>query len=63
MWLSPVDPEKTYKDALKTHQPGTCEWFIDSEIFSEWKQSLSSFLWINALRKTVFGFSVNCLHG
>ncbi|KAI4719471.1 hypothetical protein E4T48_04368 [Aureobasidium sp. EXF-10727] len=48
-WLSAPDPHSNYTDALKKRHEGTGLWFIDSDIFTRWKQQTGSFLWLHGI--------------
>jgi hypothetical protein len=51
-WLSPPDPWKNHHAACKSRHPGTVEWFIQGNTFSEWKTSEvpGSLLWVHGKR-------------
>ena len=46
-WLRGPDPESNFYDALDKRQPGTGEWFLQSEVYSNWTAEGSSFLWLH----------------
>lgn len=48
-WLSPPLPSINYNEAKKKRHKDTCQWFIQSETFEEWKTTPSSFIWIHGL--------------
>jgi nucleoside phosphorylase len=48
-WLSPPDPSTDYTKALKTRHDGTGLWFIQGDVFKEWKRRPSSFLWLHGM--------------
>ena len=51
-WLSPPDPWKNHHISCKLRHKETGAWFIQGDIFSEWKWSgpPSSLLWIHGKR-------------
>lgn len=49
-WLSPPDPSDNHNIARKAHYKGSAEWFVHGNIFSEWKRTTSSLLWIHGKR-------------
>jgi len=48
-WLSPPDPSTNHNVACGAHLKGTATWFLQGNIFREWK-STGSFLWIHGMR-------------
>jgi len=44
-WLSPPDPSTNHNIACATHHKGTATWFLEGNIFQEWKTT-GSLLWI-----------------
>jgi hypothetical protein len=51
-WLSPPDPWKNHHIAHESRHEATATWFIQGEIFSEWKLSGSSkLLWVHGKRQ------------
>jgi hypothetical protein len=48
-WLSPPDPFIDFNTADHARHEGTAEWFTQSSVFRNWKES-SSFLWIHGKR-------------
>jgi hypothetical protein len=48
-WLSPSDPSINFNTADRARHQGTAEWFTQSSVFKNWKES-SSFLWIHGKR-------------
>lgn len=52
-WLSPPDPSTNYNVACQARHRGTAEWFIQGNIFQQWK-STGTFLWIHGKRVFVF---------
>jgi len=43
-WLSPPDPWKNHNIACRSRHSGTAAWFVQSDMFSQWKSSTSSTL-------------------
>ena len=53
-WLSPPDPWKNHNIARDSRHEGTATWFVQGDIFSEWKSSgPSSLLWIHGKRQSL----------
>jgi hypothetical protein len=51
-WLSPPDPWKNHNISRELHHAGSAAWFIQSDTFSEWRSSQSSYvLWIHGKRE------------
>jgi len=58
-WLSPPDSWKNYNIACDSRHTGTARWFLEGNVFSEWKVSgTSSLLWINGKRARSSSLSV-----
>ncbi|CZS79719.1 unnamed protein product [Fusarium graminearum] len=38
-WLTPIDYSSVHNDTIKTRQPGTCQWFLDSEKYQAWLEA------------------------
>src|SRR6267154_5892538 len=59
-WLSPPDPWKNHHVARESCHPGTAEWFIQDNKFSEWRTSEvpSSLLWVHGKRLLIPAFTV-----
>jgi hypothetical protein len=57
-WLLPPDPWKNHHHACKLRCPGTAEWFIQGNTFSEWKASKvpGSLLWVHGIRLSIPSF-------
>ena len=57
-WLSPPDPWKNHYAACKLRHPGTAEWFIYGNTFTEWRTSdvPSSLLWVHGKRLSIPSF-------
>ena len=51
-WLSPPDPSKNQYIARKAHHKGTASWFLQGDIFKQWKLS-PSLLWIHGKRTSM----------
>src|SRR6267154_5047393 len=51
-WLSPPDPWKNHHAACESCHPGTAEWFIQGNTFTEWRTSEvpGSLLWVYGKR-------------
>lgn len=45
-WLSPPDPSSNFEAARKKRQPDTGLWLLEGPIYTKWKQTPSSFLWL-----------------
>ncbi|PGH36358.1 hypothetical protein GX50_00863 [[Emmonsia] crescens] len=44
-----TSPYRDQKDRIPDRIPGTCEWFVEYELFRDWKESRSSkVLWVSA---------------
>ena len=58
-WLSPPDPWKNHHAACESCHPGTAEWFIQGNKFSEWRASEvpGSLLWVHGKRLLIPNFS------
>ena len=52
-WIDPnrVDPETNHRAARKLCQPGTGQWFMESDEYSRWLATNNSLLWLYAIRK------------
>jgi hypothetical protein len=48
-WLSPPDPSTNHNIACSAHHEGTATWFIQGNIFNEWRSS-GPLLWIHGKR-------------
>ena len=48
-WLSPPDPFVNFNTADHARHKGTAEWFTQSSVFKNWKES-SSLLWVHGKR-------------
>jgi hypothetical protein len=57
-WLSPPDPWKNHHAACESCHPGTVEWFIQGNTFSEWRTSEvpGSLLWVHGKRLLIPSF-------
>ena len=48
-WLSPINQAEIHAAALRKHEPGTREWFInfrEESIFENWRREPESSLWL-----------------
>ena len=45
-WLSPPDPSMNHDIIWKAHHSETTPWFLDSNLFKEWKAN-GSLLWVS----------------
>jgi hypothetical protein len=48
-WLSPPDPSTNYNKALQQRQEGTGLWFLQSNVYAQWKMQQNSTLWIHGI--------------
>jgi predicted ATPase len=48
-WLSACDPSTNYNKALEQRLEGTGLWFVHGSAFGQWKQQLSSLLWLHGI--------------
>jgi hypothetical protein len=48
-WLSSPDPSINYRNAIKLRQSDTGLWLLESEVYSKWKRSASSFVWLHGI--------------
>ena len=48
-WLSPPDPSTNHNIACGTHEKKIATWFVEGNIYREWK-SKGSLLWIHGKR-------------
>jgi hypothetical protein len=71
-WLSAPDPWLNYNKALKERQAGTGTWFIESNLYANWKANPNSFLWLHGIPgcgKTILSSTIiedilnHCHHG
>src|SRR5438876_3448646 len=49
-WLKPQDPSGAYADGLDKKTEGTGRWFLENAVFSKWKTSPNSLLWLHGIR-------------
>src|SRR5712672_560448 len=54
-WLSPPDPSTNHNIACATHHKGTATWFLEGNIFQQWK-TRGSLLWIHGKRVSCYTF-------
>ena len=59
-WLSPPDPSVNHNTACKTQHGGTATWFIQGNIFQDWKES-GSLLWVRGNRTLLHSSLPSCL--
>jgi hypothetical protein len=60
-WLAPPDPWKNHNIAREAQLDGTAAWWIDGEMFEQWKYSEgSSFIWIHGKRQCFMLPSFRC---
>ena len=57
-WLSAPDPWKNHHTACKSRHRGTADWFIQGNVFLDWRTSEvpSSLLWVHGKRLLIPGF-------
>ncbi|KAK2025905.1 purine and uridine phosphorylase [Colletotrichum zoysiae] len=48
-WLSPPDTTTNVNHAMEIQLEGTCNWFLESPIFEEWKSGSRRHLWLNGM--------------
>jgi hypothetical protein len=44
------DPSTTHNRLVEEHHEGTGEWFLDSKMFTRWKETPGGMLWIKGIR-------------
>jgi len=44
-WVSPIDVSAKHFDVTSVREPGTGEWFLNSDAFKEWERSIGRALW------------------
>jgi len=52
-WLCAPDPWINHNLARKAHHRGTSTWFIQNDIYEQWKSN-SSVMWIHGFRMCIF---------
>ena len=52
-WLSAPDPSSNHIDAHEKLQDSTGAWFVDGQVFSNWKNEPNSFIWIYGIRMSL----------
>jgi hypothetical protein len=45
-WLSPINQADIHAAASRKHEPGTGEWFLEGEVFRNWRQDSATSLWL-----------------
>lgn len=48
-WLSPPDTSAIHCRAQEEKHTGSCNWFLQSRIFHDWKRTPAGFLWLHGL--------------
>lgn len=48
-WIAPPDTSVAYNNARNRRQPGTCCWFLATEVFKRWKEGSSPLIWIKGI--------------
>ncbi|GAW24459.1 hypothetical protein ANO14919_140430 [Xylariales sp. No.14919] len=48
-WLSPPDPSTNLNKALKKRHQGSGQWLLRCKVYSTWKTTRSSILWLNGI--------------
>jgi len=48
-WLTPPQPSTNHDKALRQRQEGTGVWFLNSEIFQNWKECKLPILWLHGI--------------
>ncbi|EPS35493.1 hypothetical protein H072_11050 [Dactylellina haptotyla CBS 200.50] len=48
-WYKTSDPEQNHKICRASHQPATCAWVFETEIFQSWSQGDGEHLWIHGI--------------
>jgi hypothetical protein len=46
-WLNPINQADIHAAAFRKHEPGTGEWFLEGEIFRNWKRDAGTSLWLH----------------
>jgi hypothetical protein len=44
------DPSTTHNRLVEEHHEGTGKWFLDSKVFTRWKETPGGMLWIKGIR-------------
>ncbi|KAL4990295.1 purine and uridine phosphorylase [Aspergillus falconensis] len=60
-WLAAPDPSTNLNEAQKKHHEGTGSWFLESELFGQWKSGERQHLWLHGIPgcgKTVLSAAV-----
>ncbi|KAH6676219.1 heterokaryon incompatibility protein-domain-containing protein [Halenospora varia] len=45
-WLSPINQAEIHAAALRKHEEGTGEWFLEGSLFEEWRCNAATSLWL-----------------
>lgn len=45
-WLSPINQAEIHAAALRKHEEGTGEWFLEGSLFEEWSCNAATSLWL-----------------
>lgn len=53
-WLNPINQAEIHAAALRKHEPGTGVWFLEGEIFGNWKRDPGTSLWLVGDGRTKF---------
>jgi len=48
-WLKRNDPSSNHTSARNKHEPGTGNWFIESEAFDSWTKTANASLWLHGI--------------
>ena len=48
-WLKSTDPSTNHESARRIHEPTTGNWFIQTNAFLKWKNSIRSSLWLTGI--------------
>ncbi|THU92370.1 hypothetical protein K435DRAFT_967694 [Dendrothele bispora CBS 962.96] len=46
-WLNPINQIEKYEEVLRQRSEGTCQWFLEDQTFSNWKEKPNSRLWFH----------------
>jgi hypothetical protein len=52
-WFMFTDPVSYHDAARMKHEPTTGSWFLDGDIFEDWKNGKSNFVWIHGIREYI----------
>jgi len=59
-WLSAPDPSVNHNAACKKRQPTTGTWFVDGDVFNNWKMGQCSFVWLHGIREFASESNLGC---